>query len=136
MESAGRCAGHVLCVIVTLHGICWQLRWSRSLCYCNTTWNLLAGALVMFFVLGKARDITQHGTFCIAGKSCHMYHFCHDKTFVATNTPLSQQKFCHDKHAFVVTKDVFCHGKHTFVATKLLSCQKVYLWELPPMKLW
>ena len=91
--------------------------WSCSLCYCNNAWNLLAGALVMFFVLGKARDIMQHGTFCTAGRSCRMYHFCHNKKFVVTNTPLSQQKFCHDKHAFVMTKDAFCRDK-TFVVSK------------------
>ena len=30
---------------------------------------------------------------------------------------LTQQKFCHNKHVFVMTKNVFCHGKK-FVATK------------------
>ena len=34
----------------------------------------------MFFVLGKAHDIMQHGTFCITGRSCHKYHFCRNKT--------------------------------------------------------
>ena len=34
-------------------------------------------------------------------------------------------KFCHDKHTFVMTKDVFCHKEKawcdkTFVATKLM----------------
>ena len=45
--------------------------------------------------------------------------------FVATNIILSQQNFCHDKHTFVVTKDLFCHDKHichdkTFVTTKMI----------------
>ena len=39
--------------------------------------------------------------------------------FVATNTCLSQQKFCLDEHTFVARKDVFCRGKHVFVATKV-----------------
>ena len=46
--------------------------------------------------------------------------------FVATNTCLSNQKFCHNKHTFVMTKDVFCHDKHVLVMTKVsLSRQKV-----------
>ena len=44
-------------------------------------------------------------------------HACHDKTFVATNTCLLRQKFCHDKHIFVATKDLFCLDKHMFLAT-------------------
>ena len=50
----------------------------------------------------------------IIGGSCHEYHFCRDKTLVATN------KCCSEKHTFVETKDVFCRDKHT----KLLSRQK------------
>ena len=47
--------------------------------------------------------------------------------FVATNTCLSQQMFCRDKHTFVATKDVFCRDKG-FVATKLcLSRQRFCL---------
>ena len=45
--------------------------------------------------------------------------------FVATNIILSSQNFCHDKHTFVVTKDLFCRDKHvcrdkTFVTTKMI----------------
>ena len=82
----------------------------------------------------------------ITGSSCHKYHFCCDKTFVETNTSLSQQIFvmtkklllqqnyvCHSKHTFVMTKDMFCHDKHIFTATKLLSRQKLYLLQLLPM---
>ena len=68
------------------------------------------------------------------------------------------QRFCHDKHTFVATKDVFCRDKHVFVTTKvslswqnfcsdkllsqqntsyvmtkLLLWQKWYLWQLLPM---
>ena len=39
--------------------------------------------------------------------------------FVATNTFLSRQNVCPDKHTFVATKDVFCRNKHVFVATKV-----------------
>ena len=35
-----------------------------------------------------------------------------------------RQRFCHDKHTFVKTKDVFCHDKHVFVATNMLSQQQ------------
>ena len=62
----------------------------------------------------------------ITGVSCHKCHFCHEKTFVMTNTSsvvtkvcLLQQKFYHDKHTFVTTKDMFCHDKHMFVTTKV-----------------
>ena len=52
-------------------------------------------------------------------------NICRNNSCVVTKICLSQQKFCHDKHTFVATKDVFCH--------KLLSRQKWYLWHLPPM---
>jgi len=48
--------------------------------------------------------------FIIIGGSCHKYHFCRDKSFVATN-----------KHVFVATKHVFCREKSLHAATKLLS---------------
>ena len=74
----------------------------------------------------------------IIGGSCHKYHFCRDKSFVATNTCLSRQntscrdKFCRDKIMFVATK-YFCREKYLsrqtrvcrnkrFVATKDLFC--------------
>ena len=74
----------------------------------------------------------------VATKYCCCY-----KTFVATNTPLLRQKFCHDWHTFITAKDPFvmtkvlsrqnlclsqqnfCHDKNVFVATSiLLSRQK------------
>ena len=45
--------------------------------------------------------------------------------FVGTNIVTLRQKFCRDKHTFVVTKDVVCRDKHMFV----LSRQKPYLWR-------
>ena len=84
---------------------------------------------------------------CLIGGSCHKYHFCCnrsiymyaccDKPFVVTKLCLLWQNFCgnnfflswqtrvcHDKHTFVVTKDVcvFCN-KLVFV-TNVLSQQK------------
>ena len=38
----------------------------------------------------------------------------------------SRQKFCHDKHAFVVTKHLFFFSKSILVATKLLSLQAYF----------
>ena len=50
----------------------------------------------------------------IIGGSCHKYHFCHNKSFVLTNT-------------FVVTKHVFCCNKSMLV---VLSWQKLcLLWQ-------
>ena len=66
----------------------------------------------------------------ITGGSCHKYHFCQDKSFVAKNTCLSwqqkkrllivmtkeclsRQNFCHDKYIYVTTN--ICCDKHTFV---------------------
>ena len=43
-----------------------------------------------------------------------------------TNRILLQQKFCHDKHTFVMTKDMFYQDKHVccdkrvFVVTKII----------------
>ena len=108
----------------------------------------------------------------VIGGSCRKYHFCRDKSFVATkhvlcrdksmfaaterlsrqklclsrqnifvatkllscqifvatNTCLSRQMFCRDKHTFVATKDVFCRNKSKFmfVATKVLSRQACF----------
>ena len=96
------------------------------------------------------------GVCSIVGMSCHKYQFClrkyltrvcrdkhtsvlssqtricHKKCFVVTKICLSQQKFCCDKHTFIMTKDVgvlllllrqnfccdkyftrVCHDKHT-----------------------
>ena len=56
---------------------------------------------------------------CIIGGNCHKYLLL-----------FSRQKFCRDKHVFVVTKQlfvvtkhVFCRGKSMLVAAKLLSWQ-------------
>ena len=106
-------------------------------CFCNElNWNLTA-TLVWSFMCLKCSAIVasipqllfmlrrhpgqpdQTGTFSqtdsatwylftITGGSCHKYHFCRDKHFVATNTCLSWQNT-------------------SFVTTKLL------LWRLPPM---
>ena len=61
----------------------------------------------------------------VCGDDTHLLsqqkYACHDKTFVATNTCLSHQKFC--------------RGKHTFENT-CLSQQKWYLWQVPPMIRW
>ena len=55
----------------------------------------------------------------IISLSCHKYHFCRDKSFVATNTCLSRHKL--EKIMFVATKQNFCH-KHNFVATEDVFC--------------
>ena len=90
---------------------------------------------------------TRHGF--IIGRSCHEYHFCHQKSFITTSLLLSrqtcvcrdktcllsqqkytcllQQKSCHGKHTFVVTKNVFCRNKHTFVSTKKFVATKIIL---------
>ena len=63
----------------------------------------------------------------IIGRSCHKYHFCHDKGFVATNTCLSRHKtslscLSRQKMSFIATK-VCC-----FVATKLcLSRRNIFV---------
>ena len=63
--------------------------------------------------------------------SCRKYHFCCDKSFVATNTCLSRQTLvCHDKthvlsrqkyachNIFLSRQTHVCRGKNTFVTTK------------------
>ena len=49
------------------------------------------------------------------------------KSFVMTNMCLSQQKFCHDKHTFVMTKDTFyvCHDKSMLGTTKLFVATNI-----------
>ena len=83
----------------------------------------------------------------ITGESCRKYHFCRDKSFVATKLRLSRQTyflsrqtFCRDNHTFVccdksksvckITKNYVCRYKYLprqiFVATTiLLSRQNV-----------
>jgi len=39
-------------------------------------------------------------------------YFCREKYFFTTNTCLSRQNFCRDKHTFDMTKDVFCRDKN------------------------
>ena len=76
----------------------------------------------------------------IIGRSCHKYHFCHDKhvfvmsnmcfvmtnMFVATKVWLLRQKFCCDKIVFhnkYLLQQIFCHDKHTFVVTRVTFCR-------------
>ena len=63
-------------------------------------------------------------------KVCLPWHnyVSRDEPFVLTNTCLSWQRFCLDKHTFVATKDVFCHDKSTLVVAKLLSWQYSVCW--------
>ena len=63
----------------------------------------------------------------IIGWSCHKYHFCRNKSFVASNTCLSQRKFCLNKYTFVTTKDTFCCDKHVFVTTKVCLSRQNYV---------
>ena len=70
---------------------------------------------------------------------CNKMYACCDKTFLVTNTCLSQQIFvttkifCHSKNTFVVTNNMFCRDKPVFFTTKLLSQQKWYWWQHPGM---
>ena len=89
----------------------------------------------------------------ITGGSCHKQHLCSNKSFVTTNTCLSQQNvFCHDKSMLAVTKllswqnyvccdtifvmtntclsrQKFCLDKHmnTFVTTKLCLSRQIFV---------
>ena len=47
--------------------------------------------------------------------------------FVVTKTCLTWQKFCHDKHIFVVTKDMFSHNKHMSVTTKTFHNKNMFV---------
>ena len=101
-----------------------------------------------------------HGTVCpthcsehyttITGRSCHKYHFCHDKhMFVTTNMCSSQQNtsfvttkvclsrklllrqnyVCRDKYLSwqqILTKDVFCQDKHVFLSQQNFCQDKIY----------
>ena len=75
----------------------------------------------------------------IVGGSCHKYHFCHDKCFVATNTCLLWQTcVCHDKtYLFFMTmvclsRQNFCCDRVIFVVTKLFvtNMQTCLLWQM------
>ena len=44
---------------------------------------------------------------------------------------LSRQKFCHDKHTFVMTKVMFCRNKHMFVVTNTFVTTKIILVAAP-----
>ena len=74
---------------------------------------------------------------CIIGRSCHKYHFCHDKSFVAT-----KHVVCRDKSMLAATKRLclsrqilkyFKICKHKKSSRRVLSQQKLYLWHLPPV---
>ena len=69
-------------------------------------------------ILFRPIQLTMHSH--ITGGSCHKYHSCCNKSFVTTNTCLSQQNivFCHDK-TFVTTK-LCLSRQNIFVATKMI----------------
>ena len=60
---------------------------------------------------------------------------CRDKIKLVAIKLLLRQKFCHDKHAFIATKDMFvatkmistCLSRQTFVATKMISTRIRFL---------
>ena len=72
----------------------------------------------------------------IIGGSCHKYHFCHDKSFVATNTLihnkvyLLRQKFCRDKSLAATkasqSRQNVCRYIIIFVATKIRLSRQAY----------
>ena len=51
-----------------------------------------------------------------------MTNICCDETLVMTKIGLSWQKFCCNKHTFVVTKDMFCCNKQKFCHDKNYTC--------------
>ena len=70
----------------------------------------------------------------IIGGSYHKYHFCRDKCFVETNTCLTKQVFCRDKHVFdktgVLSRHKYACRDKTYVTTN------IYHWrELPQVSL-
>ena len=75
--------------------------------------------------------------------SCHEYHFCPNKSFVATKDIFHLNKsipillvyfaatklqayFCRNKHEFVATKQVFCRDK-TFVKTNTRLSRQIFV---------
>ena len=110
---------------------------NRDFC---TVFKSLSGVAVMSLVQRRIlipKRMTLY--FCdrdsiIVRGSCHKYHFCHDKGFVATNTSFEHENVC-------LPRQNFCRNKIMFVATKyfcqvkiFLSRQKTsYLWQLPPI---
>ena len=57
---------------------------------------------------------------CVISRSCHNYHFCQDKSFIATN-------ICHDKCVFVMTKVLsqqayFCRDKRCVLSQQTHVC--------------
>ena len=100
----------------------------------NTALVSLAGAAAsIIFVATKVLS------WCVCRNKTHLWpqqkYACCDKTSVTTNTCLSQQRFCRDKHlswqtlfycdkSFVATrllfvKHIFCHNKSILVATNI-----------------
>ena len=60
---------------------------------------------------------------CIIGRSCHKYHFCHDKTFVAADTCLPRQTLLKNMLAAIKLCLLFCCNK-TFVMTNICQNNK------------
>ena len=65
---------------------------------------------------------------CLSGQNIFVAtKLLSQQIFVAANTYLSQQKFCHDKYTFVTTKDVLswqtrvCHDRSKLVTSNFLS---------------
>ena len=56
-------------------------------------------------------NVNMHSVFCFV-----IYHW----RKLPQVSFLSQQKFCPDKHAFVMTKHIFCRDKSMLVVTKLI----------------
>ena len=118
----------------------WSLHKPRSLLLAGAGTGIISVAKKLLVTFSETKLLWWQTRVC-HNKTCLLLqqkYACCDKTFVvtnlylswqnifvATNTCLSWQNFHHDKHIFVVIKDVFCHNKQVFVITKVsLSWQQ------------
>ena len=122
--------------------------WSVQTSWAHSVWQPHVATTVR--QLSEVTNWRKRGIIITGGNS-YRYNFCCNKRFVATNTFVATncfhdkylswqtillwQKFCHDKHTFVTTKDTFCPPalQDKQVTNMCLSQEKLYLWQLPPM---
>ena len=108
-----KCFLGVTKICLSQQNFCCDKYLSQQACVCcdkNDTWTILSRQKLCFVVTNM----------CLSQKIFVVTKvLSQQKYFVITNIILSWQKFHHNKHTFVATKDMFCHDKHVFVVIKL-----------------
>ena len=107
------------------------LYWNYHVCFrgCMIP-SCIAFYFVLYFMNRKKTRLLWRQKYACRNKTVVATKLCYyaEQIFVATNTCLSRQMFCHDKHTFVARKvslsrqTYFCHNKRRVLSRQTRVC--------------